>query len=213
MLLIILNKKWKHLLLPFVLFFIRSFLWVYLLYFGRYPARVIMPLYDFEIIILISFILQSLSSLKITKLKNVILTILVVFLSSSAYSSLSQAAGEYSEQRISYESYSSLNNYLLSNSDCFYFKEPIAFNTEIELLFRTDIKRNSAYIGGWYDKIPAYNDMIKHFGENNLPAVLRNHKNVYLIKNQDIPISVYEDVIQAKGILMDTIVEWEIWSF
>lgn len=154
------NKDYGHIWQPFIIFVVRSGLWVYMISTGRYPARITHSLYFIELALIIAIILEK--SKKRNKkdwflpiLSCAVLGVLAIGILGANYQKVKAECESRDRANIEYEE---VKSYCKSNPENFYFIDVYSFCSSYEdgveyseKIFE-DVDNSFAnydYLGGW----------------------------------------------------------------
>lgn len=197
--------------------FMRSLVWMIILYQGRCPERITVSLYLIELLVLVGWVIQENVIQQIVKNHKLylgFLSALIVF--SFIKWSIPNLVwlNERTETKLEISAdYKKLLKYCRSNSNNFYFLEVPIISTEntiTELVLQPDFIKtvNYAFTGGWLARSPWYTNKYEQYGitdseeslftDNGYIVFRDDHlssiENVYHYFNEKYPESILEEV-------------------
>lgn len=198
----LLNKQF-HILweLP-VMGFVRSSLWVFILFIRRYPPRITHSLYLMEIVILLALFLMECRSFN--KKNGILRVLFTVFLSTFSALCISNSVRnvytEYTRREGINQDLLALQAYTREKSDNFYFLDVYSTVSYSEKMF---VDVNNSYsnydiMGGWACKSPLMRDKYEKYGIQSMEEALLDNDNVYFVVQSPEPrIPVSHDWLPA----------------
>jgi len=186
--LLLASKKWWHVLLLGATFLGRSAIWLYLIWRGRFPDRVIVSLYAIELFMLVGFIVDLLVLRKRRYLRWVSLaggTALLlcgIFLTHGAY----KEGGIQLEKQKEWEA---LVAYCKVEEDSFYLLDVYSVVPYTDRVWTGQRKpSNLCMAGGWLTDSPLWREKISQTGvDSGLDALLTGEKVFYVAGvNRDV---------------------------
>lgn len=184
------QKKWWSMGSIFLLGFMRSFIWIYLLFSKRFPERISVSLYTLEILLLIAIFLmeaQSLKSKESTK-KHMIPYALIITLSAICLLPyFSQVRMAYQNQKnINREGYD-LYTYMETNPDSFYLLDVYSVAKYSKSVFKDyhENYKNNILMGGWSMGMPLLQDKLQSFGQESAMELLLTKEHIFLVTDSN----------------------------
>ena len=207
--LIIKHKKYFQLISLIGLGIVRSGLFIYLFYNGRFPTRVISSLFIMEAAVLLAFMaLLSLNEKKYSLAKMVpMVTALVLLI--GAYYNLGNLHTDYEKQLTVNKNEDVLYSYMANNPQNFYFMDVYASVYRTEKVFK-DYKpdfENYMIFGGWLSGHPIVDKKTSKAGlPNNIKECLADSSS-RLVTRKDVgwQIEDYENYLQHAFTLEETL--------
>ncbi len=181
----LLNKHfhmlWK---LPF-LGFVRTGLWMYILYNGRDPIRITHSLYFMEIAILLGlYLIETETKNKINRRLNFVITfILATFSILNIGDSLNLVHNKYILREETNQNLHALQTYTKQNSENFYFLDVYSTVSYSEKIF-VDVDNsitNHDIMGGWACKSPLMREKYEKYGIQSMEDALINQDHVFYV--------------------------------
>ncbi len=198
----------RSLLLLLGVFACRSVIMLYLMGTGRYPERVTVPLYLWEMVIAVS-ILKKVVFLEEEPLKKkmplwILLGIFTIF--AGMYSGL-MALPAYRYQYTLNRSFWEENDYLEENQERFHLLDPYAFCNATERVFRAteylDKPDNTLLLGGWLTASPMVEKkLMERFGKADLQELMQEGKVAFYTRKGTQYGPAEYLVMQTMGIAM-----------
>lgn len=166
---ILLLRKWK-LLFPFVcLTGGKSIVWCYLLYKGRTPMRIVLPLFFGEMLLLVLLMWKDYAQGEKKKL-NVVLwmgtgVLLLVLTYGAGQAQYRYVLPENRNQGIFMEGLREVQQYCMEHSDNRYVLDSIPFSYYKGSVWETGIygRKNGVYSGSWYANSPSSREYLKSY--------------------------------------------------
>ena len=200
-LLYIKNNRILKLWQPFILFAVRSGLWIYMISTARYPARITHSLYFIELVLIIGLIINQAN--KERKAGRLMITILVFMM----FGMLSVSVFGINYQNVKQESairdkaneeMQSLIDYCKANPDNFYFIDVYSFCSSMkdhveysEKIFEKvdNSLANYDYLGGWIMNSPHTDKKLDNFGipegKDRIEDAITDCNNCYVVIRAD----------------------------
>lgn len=178
------------------LFFVRSGLWLFILYRGRAPERITHSLYLMEFVILLALLLRECKEGKESRMRAVLTPCFGVILAGlclvSVRGSVKAVCGEYETREETNRAWAALQNYMGEREDNFYFVDVYSTVRYSEKLFCNVDNTISNYdiMGGWASKSPLNNKKFLHFGIASMEQALLEQDNVFVIVQAKEPESL-----------------------
>lgn len=172
--------------LPF-LGFVRSCLWLFILYRGRSPERITHSLYLMEIIVLTALLFQEAAAFKTQKIRRLstALILLAVCACCVKYTgkSIRTVQEEYSRREEVNTAYESLLAYTEEHPERFYFWDVYSSVAYSEKFFagRDNSLSNMDIMGGWANKSPLTEIKYGQFGFSSMEEAILNRDNVFVV--------------------------------
>lgn len=187
----LLNRNFRMLWELPVLGFMRTGLWLFILYRKRYPARITHSLYLMEIVILVALFFMEVVT---QNNKNRILkTVFTIFLSIFSILCISNSVYkvhiEYERRENINQSLIALQTYTRENNDCFYFWDVYSSVYYSEKMFVNVNNSGSNYdiMGGWACKSPLMREKYKKYGIQSMEDALLNLDYVFYVVQSPEP--------------------------
>lgn len=188
------NRKIYKILMPFFMVFIRSIIWVCLLYKGRFPERISVSLYFIEMFILASLLVKEKIINKILLILRgkyylllSIYIILIVYLGSPQIRFLNYIV---EEKLVVSDNYEVLTKYIKNNPQNFYFAEVQILNggkiTEKVLSPDNQELINYAFLGGWLPNSPWYQDKFDQYKILDAESNMLDENVYFVFRNDDL---------------------------
>ena len=183
-----LYNRYFHILweLPF-LGFVRSCLWLFILYRGRSPERITHSLYLMEIIVLTALLFKEAAALKTQKIRQLstALILLAVCACCISYTGKSVRAvqEEYSRREEVNTAYESLLSYTKEHPERFYFWDVYSSVAYSEKFFsgQKNTLSNLDIMGGWANKSPLTEKKYGQFGFTSMEEAILTMDNVFVV--------------------------------
>lgn len=175
------SKQLRYLTVPVLTFFIRSGLWMYLLWNDRYPVRVTYSLLYIELFILLGFIMDCAGKLKTLSLNNVMANAVLLSLMAGAYFSLPAFTADYNNVIANNENDDVIYSYMAEHDNDFYLVDVFSTVNRTKAVYTVNkAVQNYLVIGGWMSESPL---TYKKFRLLNAVSArdLLVHENVHVI--------------------------------
>lgn len=222
----VLAKDWKVLWKLPLLFFVRSGLWMYILWGERDPVRITHSLYLMEFSILAAMAFEQQRQMENGKSKKIMSVLLVMGLFFFVLTTFPENLRLVSEQQGYREEvnapYRELYAYLSGeeNADRFYFIDVYSSVSYSEKMFEhvDNSLDNYDIMGGWACKSPLWEKKLAAFGIDSMEQALREREDVFFVRkiSEDMGwLSVYyeEHGTPIETELIETIAgEFEIYA-
>lgn len=219
-------KEWKVLWKLPLLFFVRSGLWLYILWGERDPVRITHSLYLIEFFILAAMVFDQWGRMDHSKCKKFLGALLTAGGLFFVLTTLPASVRLAREQQINRERvnapYKELYAYLSmeENADRFYFIDVYSSVSYSEKMFENvdNSLDNYDIMGGWACKSPLWAKKLALFGIDDMEQALREREDVFFVRKvgEDMEwLSVYyqEHGTPVEARLIETIAgEFEIYA-
>ena len=190
LLMAVLDKDWKVLWKLPLLFFVRSGLWLYILWGERDPVRITHSLYLMEFAILAAMAFEQQRQIENRKSKKILGVFSVVGLFFLVLTTLPANVRLVSEQQRYREEvnapYKELYAYLSGqeNADKFYFIDVYSSVSYSEKMFENvdNSLDNYDIMGGWACKSPLWEKKLAAFGIDSMEQALREREDVFFVR-------------------------------
>ncbi len=190
----LMNKRFRFIWELACLGFVRSGLWLFILYRGRAPERITHSLYWMELIILLAFFLVECKENKRfgTWIKVALAGVVVLLGAWRLDNSITATHTEFVRREEVNKELLSLQAYTRENSENFYFFDVYSSVKYSEKLFVNVDNSLSNYdiMGGWANKSPLMEKKYQRFGILNMEQALLEQDNVYVIVRIEEPDSL-----------------------
>lgn len=174
-----------------LLFFVRSGLWLFIIYRGRIPNRISHTLYVVEILLLAGLLLSMYQSHEEEKTPGnslyLFALILIAFYTIQAIpATYRYVAAEYNRREEVNQEYLALRQYCAENQNQIYFLDVYSTVAYSEKVFRDcdNTFRNYEYLGGWACNSPCNKEKLAAFHMNSMEEGICNQENVYVMIHQ-----------------------------
>lgn len=196
------RKKWTVFWEIICVAGIQALLWIYLIYEGRTPERVI---YSMNLMLMVTGILLFLEAFRKINLperiwKTGMGAVYIVFFV-LAFSHIQDIRQQNLEMSHRNEDIEALKEYCMEHSENFYFNDvtSMAFTTyNVQFLRREPYLMNYMSLGDWMSYSPVWKEKLTQNGITSVKEALYEWDNVYLIcsfdKGLEYLISLYDDV-------------------
>lgn len=196
------RKKWYSFWKVVIVAGIQLLLWIYLLYEGRIPDRVIYSMNLMFVVVAALLWLESLKDIKISSNIGKVgmgMICLVTFV--LAVSRIGETRQQNLEMSHRNEDIESLKEYCMEHPENFYFNDvtSMAFTTyNVRLWKQEPYVMNYMSLGDWMSYSPVWKEKLTQNGITSVKEALYEWDNVYLIcsfdKGLEYLISLYDDV-------------------
>ena len=178
------KKKRMALLMLVGLIAYRSAFWIFLLYKGRYPERVINSLYLMELCFLLAMILRELLDGEFTRARQAFVAALTIVFTCMVILGVKETRQAYRVQVAENGEGDALIDYMQDRSGNFYFLDVYALVGRTKPVFAVAGDENYLWMGGWMTRHPLYLEKLaKRFdGVDNAKAALRKEKTYLVLK-------------------------------
>lgn len=184
------NRHFRFIWEETLLGVVRSGIWMFILFRGRVPERIIHPLYLIEILILIAFLLVELRALNEKKHSICYQSIgvlcgllLFFFIGSYCRDSVNAVLIKYKENQKLDVQYNALLEYIREHKNNFYFFDIFSVSEYKTKLFDDQIGEINNYemLGGWAAKNPLSKEKYQAFSFSTVEDGLVERDNVYFV--------------------------------
>ena len=183
-----LYNRYFHILweLPF-LGFVRSCLWLFILYRGRSPERITHSLYLMEIIVLTALLFMEAAAFKTQKIRQLSTALILLALCACCVSytgkSVRAVQEEYSRREEVNTAYESLLAYTKEHPERFYFWDVYSSVAYSEKFFsgQKNTLSNLDIMGGWANKSPLTEKKYGQFGFTSMEEAILTMDNVFVV--------------------------------
>lgn len=174
----------------------RMFVWCYLMYFGRFPARVSQICYFAELAVLLAILFsrrlweisETLSQRSrrenLCRIWQGVSLVIIILISIRFGFPKAEAAAWEASSRLSFsQSYAELQEYFADHPEQFYYLDMNSFGsfTEDALKGGKAACANYVLMGSWLPKSPWYNDKLSKAGITDAGAALYENPDVYVV--------------------------------
>ena len=191
----LLNKHFRILWELPLLGFVRTGLWIFILYTNRYPNRITHSLYLMEIVILVALLLMELmvQNKQNRILSSVITVFCGVFSLLCISNSISKVHTEYENRESVNQDLYALQVYARANSENFYFWDVYSSVKYSEKMFVNVNNSISNYdiMGGWVCKSPLMQEKYQQYGIQSMEDGLLNQDHVFYVVQSPEPEGSY----------------------
>lgn len=176
----------------FLIFMVRSALWMFLLLRGRDPERITHPLYLAEFCLLAGLFVRYLRVTAVTFRCLVCGAATVLFLLSAGYmikAVPAVRADQAGRQEINGD-WEAIDAYCRAHADTFYFEDvysTVAFSGKL-LECRDNAPANYDIAGGWMCKSPLYREKLAAFGIGDAVEALAQGKADFIMSDEEISL-------------------------
>lgn len=204
-------KKYKDIIFVGLLFVLRSLLFVYLIYKGRYPERVTESIMIIEMAVLAGFLVRLARRIKSFNLSMPMPMIMMLILLYSGYVSVGDMNNDYKVQSTINDTDDVLYSYMAENQDKNYFLDVYAtvYRTKKATKNYENKDENYLLLGGWMSGHPLTKQKLEGIGYRSAREALTTGDNTYIVLRKDVG-ATKEDFENWLGIrleLEDVIVE------
>ncbi len=200
-------RKYRKLFAYLMLFFVRSVIWIYLIYGERLPDRLTHSVYLAEALILSAFLIMTTTQKdqersKVRKAFQYIMFLIIAFI---CLLNLRPGIGNINSEIERRESinpeYESLKEYCAEHETSYYFLDVYSIVAYTEKIFETNtiLIKNYDYMGGWGCKSPLYYDKLKLFGMNTMSDAFIKQDHIYVISKAERDIHWLEAYFNDSG--------------
>lgn len=179
------NRHFRYVFELLLLGIVRTGLWMFILYRGRYPVRITHSLYLVELIILFGMLLwEGTKEKRLPIFVRVGVVVLLVFLVRLGLSdSVEKTKSEYLYREEVNQELRALQAYTRQNPDNFYFVDVYSMMPYSEKMFVGTDNSLSNYdiMGGWTSKSPLTYKKFQAFSFDTMEAAIPSLDNVFLI--------------------------------
>lgn len=205
---IIFGRKWKMALSGIGLFFSRNAVWVFLIWRGRLPLRVCVPLFACETILLLALVWRNYRNNKISLVSgSVFLCVILAFGLVSFETGQQQyryVCMKNREQKIYIEGLKEIYKYCNGHPENRYLIEANSLNSYTGSVLETNIYGpvNSMITGGWFSNCPTIQSYLEKYLGDAKDGI---HFLIYADGNQKThPSLVYlEEEMDVEAVLVD----------
>lgn len=212
-----------------LLVFVRSALWLFILFRGRAPERITHSLYFLEFTVLIALLARAHCGLHDTGKRMSVLHGLTGLLAAAVVAgTVRNVPNMYADQEYRAQTnagWYEIDDYCREHSQNFYFEDVYSVSPFSRYLFAPGNGNDCAnydYIGGWNCKSPLYDEKLARFGIQSAAEALLDRDDVYLIVSRQESgsvLGIFADYYAAQGTGVrpeqaDTIGEqYGVWHF
>lgn len=210
------EKKWESCLKTAAVLAIQELMWLYLLYEGRTPDRVI---YSMNLMLTVTMLLlwtESVRTIRLSEqMKRIGTGALFLLFGILAFSQFREIRRQNLEMSHRNESVEALKEYCMEQPENFYFNDvtSLAFTTwNVRLWNEKPDRMNYMSLGDWMSFSPVWQEKLDQNGITGVKDALYGKNQVYLIcsfdKGLEYLTSLYDDVECAE---IDKILEFKIY--
>lgn len=159
------TRQWIYAVVIFLLGIGRSAIWIYLIYAGRYPERILISLYAIEMSLLFSILYMLLIKTNLKKtIKRLSIIIYGIVFWVSAGLSISIAIKENNAQKDNCLEFQEIEAYMRTNEKAFYWLDVYSFAPYSDSVFaeHENETKQSCLLGGWLIGSPILNEVIEN---------------------------------------------------
>ena len=202
----------QNIVYMFLMFSVRSVLWMYIILKQRTPNRVTHSLFVIEIVCLLVLVFEELSWLKENgkpkRLNPLYAGISVLFLAGAvtvAFTSWGSFRTEYQNTVAFNEEWEELLAYYRERKDNFYFMDVYSTVNYSEAIFTDNGEGTENYdiCGGWLAKSPLCGEKYAQFGFTSIQEALLEKDNVYFVAEQGADLEWLSELYAEKGVCVD----------
>lgn len=177
------KKKYGMLMTVMLCALCRSFLWLYLIWEGRYPERVTYSLFVMEFFVLTAvFLKEWMEQNRKTGIDKLVVLCVTGMLVLAAGTAMRDLRAEYEAQIAVNQTDDVLYSYMEKHPENFYFLDVYAtVYRGKDALLATDGIQNYLVLGGWMAGHPLLEDKIAGLGSKNAADAIRMQDNVYVV--------------------------------
>lgn len=202
------NKRYRYAIFTVIVFVIRSLLYVYLIYGGRYPERVTVAIMLMELSVNCGLLLRLSNyeqSFSLARLMPMFIMLLALY---TSYMSLTELGEDYENVQSVNTTDDVVYSYMAENSDNYYFLDVYAtvYRTEKAIKNYNNSFENYLILGGWMSGHPLTDAKLKKMGYEDARDAILTGDNTYLILRDGVGASI-EDF---EGWLDETFAEIEV---
>lgn len=203
------TRRVRNLVYAFLMFSMRSGLWMYIILRQRTPPRVTHSLFIMEIVCLLLLVFEELSHLEKTEglrksgwLYPGMAGLFLAGAGAVAVHSWSGFAGAYRETVAFNTEWKSLLEYCSEREENFYFMDVYSTVNYSQEIFGKELSRPENYdiCGGWLAKSPLCEDKYRHFGFTSPRMALVEKDNVFFVAEQGSDLDWLVLLYEEKGI-------------
>lgn len=207
--LICFTRRIRNLVSIFLMFSMRSMLWMYIILRQRTPSRVTHSLFLMEIVCLLLLVFEELSHLEkkedAKKTRWLYPGAAALFLAGAGAVSVftwSSFRGVYEQTVIYNNEWNSLLEYCSERGENFYFMDVYSTVNYSRKIFERELSGPENYdiCGGWLAKSPLCEEKYSHFGFFSPRMALIEEDNVFLVAEQGCDLEWLYRVYEEKGI-------------
>lgn len=179
------NRHFRFLWELFCMGFVRTGLWMFILYRGRDPERITHSLYLMEFVILGAFLLVECKkeSRVFAFLKAGLMGVLALLCLYNIKGSVEKVQENYAVREETDKEWKSLQAYIKDNRESFYFVDVYSTVKYSEKLFENwdNSIANYDIMGGWASKSPLTTQKFRFFGITDMERAVLEQENVYVV--------------------------------
>lgn len=207
--LICFTRRMRNLVFIFLMFSMRSVLWMYIILKQRTPSRVTHSLFLMEIVCLLLLVFEELSHLEkkadTKKTRWLYPGAAALFLAGAGAVSVfswSSFGGVYGQTVAYNDEWNSLLEYCSERGENFYFMDVYSTVNYSQKIFDKELSGPENYdiCGGWLSKSPLCEEKYSHFGFFSPRMALIEKDNVFLVAEQGCDLEWLYRVYEEKGI-------------
>ena len=163
----------------------RTAIWMYLLWQGRTPARVIWSLYYIEILVMLGILLCSLKKhkstiIKWTKTKKympILIAVVLIYICASQVMFLTLRMKNFKTRT---ESWQVMREYCADRKDDIFLFDMASFSEYSEYQYQKDLE-NMIYMGSWLAYNPLTEQMLEKYNASDCGELMTINDNVYVV--------------------------------
>ncbi len=193
-----------------LLVLVRSVLWLFILFRGRYPDRITHSLYLLEFAVLIALFAREICSLHDAGKRRIVLYGWVLLLAAAVtvgtVKEVPRMRADQEVRRQTNADWYAIDDYCREHSHNFYLEDIASVTDFSRYMFAPENGSGCAnydYMGGWLCKSPLYEEKLARFGIGSAAEALLERDDVYLIASRqecDGLIQAVADYYGGQGI-------------
>ncbi len=195
---IICSKKWKNLVVLFILGTGRSFIWMYFMWKGRFPERVSLSLYLFDIALLLAMFVQLFQQAELGKnIRRIfVVSIAILLLGVGCYQwkDLEKKLQQREQLQVTWET---IRSYCEKTPENLYLVDVFSAAQYAERQYVRDAE-NIKLLGGWTSYSPLVKEVFSTLGASDASEALYISDNVRLLILQEKEILWLEEYLQSR---------------
>lgn len=205
---VIRTRRWLPFSSIILLGFMRSMIWIYLLYEKRFPIRISVSLYTFEILLLIAIFFMEFLTLEKSVVQTdkkrklyMLLSMLILIFGIFMIPYLDKVRTSYQNQMDINREGEVLYQYMAQNEESFYLLDVYSvakYSNHVFSHVNFDFK-NYLLLGGWITDMPLVESKIQKYGSNQTVNLVLNNEHVFFVTDALRPNEYLVDYFSSIG--------------
>ncbi len=191
------NKRWWKLLLTLFLGIGRNFVWLYLIWQGRFPERIVYSLFLLEILLLFGMFISLAKESKHTMAAEVFLVAMSILMIKGTFVTFSSLQDKLEDQYAVQAEWKELQEIFTKEKDELYLMDVFSIVGYGNMQFEPN-PSNMIMAGGWMMKSPLAAEVFERYGAKDGLEAMYNSPNVYFVATKQTDISWLHEYIDER---------------